>query len=64
MRQVKSKKYPLLREEFSTYEEVAQVLGKSRTYVCNRMNGELSFTYQDKVKIAEHIGRHVEEVVA
>lgn len=64
MRQRKSTRYAVLRGAFETSEELADVIGKSRTYVLNRMNGTLEFTIKDKKKINEYSGIKVEEIVA
>lgn len=64
MRHRKSTRYPLLRELFETADELATVLGKSRTYVLNRMNGEYTFTARDKQKISAYAGIAQEDIVA
>lgn len=63
MRRRKSTRYPLLREIFETTEELADVIGKSRTYVLNRMNGDYVFSIKDKQKICDYAGISQEEIV-
>lgn len=54
--------YPLIRREFETREELADVINKSVSYCQIRLSGQREFSFKDKKKIAEHIGVDIQEV--
>lgn len=62
MKKKKSTYYPILRENFGNMQEVADVLGRSLTYVANRMTREMTFSYADRKKLAEYLGIEIKEV--
>ena len=63
MKKKKSTNYPVIRENFGNMQEVADVLGRSLTYVANRMTRELTFSYADRKKLAEYLGIDVKEII-
>lgn len=56
--------YPIVRREFGTIKELAEVINRSESYCKKRLNGQLFFTHNDKKLIADYLHVAIEEVVA
>lgn len=57
-----SARFPMIRREFATSEEIGEVLNRSKSYVTARMVGKRSFTYRDKKLILAHLGEGPERM--
>lgn len=54
--------YPIIREQFDRIEELAEVINRERTYCKLRLNGQKSFTFQERQLIANYLHVEVEEI--
>lgn len=54
--------FPLLRRHYRSYKDVADLIGRSVSYVNNCLNGRRSFTRPEKYLIAGDMNMTVEQV--
>ena len=54
--------FPLLRRHYKSYEELAILIDRSKSYVNNCLNGRRSFTRPERFLIASDMGMTIEEV--
>ena len=43
--------FPIIRRHYSSYRELGQVIGRSESYINNRLNGRGEFTNPEKIAI-------------
>lgn len=55
-------RYPRIRREFATLEEMAEILNRSRSYVAARMVGKQPFSYREKKHLLNYLGAPVEDM--
>lgn len=56
-------RYPKVRREFGTLEEIGDVINRSRTYVAVRMViGNEDFTRKEKLMIVSYLGKTADRV--
>lgn len=54
--------YPIIRREFESIQELADLINKSYSYVKQRMNGKNNFTMREKRIIADYLQKDAKEI--
>lgn len=54
--------FPLIRRFFESTEELAELIGRSRNYTTQRMNGHKEFNKCEKIAIAQAMGVEVADI--
>lgn len=55
-------KFPLIRRHYKSYKEIGDLLGRSVSYVNNRLNGRGEFTRPEKYLICSDMGLTLDQV--
>ena len=55
-------KYPVIHRHYSSYEQLAHLIGRSVSYVNNRLNGRGEFSRPEKYLIAGDMNLTVDQV--
>ena len=54
--------FPLIRRHYKSFKQLADLIGRSPSYVNNRLNGRGSFTRPEKYMIAGDMNMTIKEI--
>lgn len=54
--------YPIIRRHYKSYKELARLIGRSESYINNRLNGRGEFSRPEKYMIAGDMNLTVDQV--